>query len=523
MDIADPTLIDLIARAAEAYPDHEAVVDEISRYTYAELIDLALRMGGMLRDRGVRPGDRVALLSPTCAHHAIAVLGVMGMGAIPCSLHVRESVETLAGVIESIAPRLLIFDGLYEREARALLDGSASLTGLVRLSSPLTPAQARASTGGEPLIPDDLAAFDPEPGFAPVEADDVAAIVLSSGTTGLPKGIVHSHRTLAASARNGMLYMVADDQARGLNIFSTAFIGWYNCTFPFLCAGGRVVYRARWEPLDYLRAIETEGITACILVPTMWRMLLKHAGRTDFGSLRRVGYVGEKIDLDTLRTIQSTVCAEVMNSYGATETGTWAGCTVMLPEDYRATGKLDSIGRAARGVEVRIVEPGGPVDRLLPPGQEGELVISGPSVASRIWGQPEVTRKKFDGKWWRSGDLGLMDADGYIYLKGRSDDMIITGGINVLPNVIEDAIRAHPAVAECVVLGMPCDQWGQKVTAFVQSRQALSEEELRGFVDRSGLAGYQKPRAYHFVDDIPRGNTGKISRKQLMEQMRPLA
>jgi len=207
----------------------------------------------------------------------------------------------------------------------------------------------------------------------------------------------------------------------------------------------------------------------------------------------------------------------VINTYGTTETGSWGGCAVMQPEDYVGDSNIESVGKAATGVEIRIIEPGGSTQQGLAPGEEGEVIISGPSVANQIWEQPELADKIFDGRWWRSGDQGLIDKDGYLYLRGRLDDMIISGGINVMPAQVEETILSHPAVNECVVLGLPNELWGQKITAFILKKTEVSVEELTEHVDKSSLSAYKKPRTYYFMDQFPRGNTGKVSRRLLYD------
>jgi acyl-coenzyme A synthetase/AMP-(fatty) acid ligase len=238
----------------------------------------------------------------------------------------------------------------------------------------------------------------------------------------------------------------------------------------------------------------------------------------DLTSLQRVGYAGEPMDLATMVQIRGKFCSSVINTYGTTETGSWGGCTVMQAEDYANEDKIESVGRPAAGVDIRIIAPAGPVDGVLPAGEQGEVIISGPSVADSIWEQPEVARRIFDGCWWRSGDMGFIDEDGYLFLQGRIDDMIISGGINVLPTQVEEAVLSHPSVNECVVIGLPSDKWGQQITAFVVAETGLTAEELFKHVEDSGLASYKKPREFRFRDQLPRGNTGKVNRRLVRQQ-----
>lgn len=513
------TLRDLVHRAAELNPDNEAVVDAVSRYTYSDLLDRIKRMAKLLHTRGVRKGDRVALLMPPSVSHVVALFGAIELGAIPCALHARESEDLLQAVLERLTPRVLVYDGAFREKAQALYDRSEWITASIRSISGITPAE-EASWDEGPVIPADLGNYELDFEPMPVRPEETAVIALSSGTTGVPKGIMHTHRTLVASARCGASYMAAHNSATNINIFTTAFIGWYNTTLPFLYGGSKIVYLSQWDSKAFLQTIQDEKATVCFLVPTMWRMLLREQLQDyDISSLERVGYAGESMDTATMNRLRERICDSVINTYGTTETGSWGGCAVMTPEDYeRYPEKIESVGRPGEGVEIRVVAPNGSVDDIMPSSEEGEVVFSGPSVANQLWEQPELSRKIFQGRWWRSGDMGEMDEEGYLYLRGRIDDMIISGGINVMPGQVEEAVLSHPAVSECVVVGLPSEEWGQQVTAFVVCNEQVTESDLAAHVDSTSLSSYKKPREYRLVSELPRGNTGKVNRKLLRDQ-----
>jgi acyl-coenzyme A synthetase/AMP-(fatty) acid ligase len=412
-----------------------------------------------------------------------------------------------------------VYDAAFDDKATSLLEQVALMTASIRSQSALT-AAGKLQVRQDLLIPRDLDNYELDFEHMSIHPEETAVIALSSGTTGIPKGIMHSHRSLVASARNGTLYTEATENSTTINIFTTAFIGWYNCALPFIYAASKIIFISQWDARQVLQTIQNEKVTVLFLVPTMWRMLItEDIESCDLSSLQQVGYAGEAMDTSTMALIREKICARVINTYGTTETGSWGGCTVMLPEDYENGRNIESVGKAARDVEVRVIAPGGSTEQSLAAGEEGEVIISGPSIANQIWDQKDIADKVFDGRWWRSGDLGVMDEDGYLYLKGRRDDMIISGGINVLPGQIEETILSHPAVSECVVLGLANDKWGQRITAFVLKNSEVSAEELSGHVDKSSLSAYKKPRAYYFLDEFPRGNTGKVSRRLLHEQI----
>jgi acyl-CoA synthetase (AMP-forming)/AMP-acid ligase II len=520
MHDGDATLRSLLHRSAHWYPQHEAAVDGTARLTYARLLDRVQRMAKLLHDCGVRKGDRVALLTYPCVSHLIALFGAIELGAIPCALHVRESAATLTAVLRRLSPRVLVYDGALEALATTLRAQIRFITDAVRAVSEATPAEP-ASPGADPTIPADLDRYtlDFEP--MPIAADDVAVIILSSGTTGIPKGVMHTHRTQTASASAGAHMVGARPGSAIVNASSTAFVGWYNCTLPFLGAAGKVAFQAHWDPREFLRRLQDERATFAFLVPTMWRMLLAQGvERYDLSTLECAAYAGEAMDATTLARLRERICRRVLNVYGATETGAWAGGTAMPIVDPAGETRLGSVGKPLAGSDLRIVRPGGTAQDVLPWGEEGEILIRGASVSGAIWDQPQVARARMEGPWWHSGDLGALDAEGFLYLHGRVDDMIISGGINILPNEIEEALRSHPAVADCAVVGVPDERWGQRVVGFIVARNVVTAEALDTHLQGSGVSSYKHPRDYRFVTELPRGNTGKVARSALRERIR---
>ncbi len=514
----ETNLREMLHRAAKWFPNNEAVVDDIYRYTYAELKDQVQRMAKLLHTRGVRKGDRVALLMYPSVGHVVALFGAFELGAVPCALHLRESPKTLAAVIERLSPRVLVYDGALDQLADELRNLTPLISFGIRAVSEMTPAEK--IVGSDPVIPRDLVqyALDFEP--MPIRGDDVAMIVLSSGTTGVPKGIMHTHRTQIESARGGASIFDTNPYSCIVNASTTSFIGWYNCTMPFLNAAGKVVFMTRWDPKRYLQKLHDEHATFAFLVPTVWRLLFReNLDSYDLSSVKKAGYAGEPMDTHTMGRIREKICTQIINIYGTTETGSCAGGTIMFDEDYRDASKQESVGKPFLNADVRVIKPGGSLTDEMPVGEEGEVIIHGLSVASQVWDQPEVARKIFEDGWWRSGDIGMLDEDQYLYLRGRVDDMIISGGINILPNEIEEAVLSHDAVNQCAVIGLHDEEWGQRIAAFVVTNMALTEDVLREYIESTELPHYKRPREYFFVDSIPLGNTGKVSRRMLHLQI----
>ncbi|MEL0081794.1 MAG: fatty acid--CoA ligase family protein, partial [Gammaproteobacteria bacterium] len=367
------------------------------------------------------------------------------------------------------------------------------------------------------IIPDQLDQYEMD--FEPmaIDAQDIALIGLSSGTTGIPKGVIHRNGPLVESARGGAYIWGSNPHSCQLVPISTSFIGWSNAVFPFMNVGAKSVFMAHFHPLRYVETLVKEKCTTCVLIPTIWRMLFQmDISGYDLSNIELAGFAGEVIDSPTLEKIRTQITPNIINIYGTTET-LLCGGTIMFAKDMTPE-RIESVGKPLLNGEIRIIEPGGSVNDVLPPNEEGEIIVSGPSVANEMWADPALSRKVFEDGWWHSGDLGRLDDENFLYIEGRIDDMIISGGINVMPAPIEQTILDHPAVAEVAVVGLPDEQWGQRIAAFVcLTDPTVTDGHLSEFVEQSDLSHYQRPREYRILDELPKGPTGKLSRKSLRE------
>ena len=507
-------------RAARWFAGNEAVVDAKTRLTYATLDLMSRRAAAMFRSLGAEPGRPVAILAAPTAIYLVAWLGAIRMGALPMALHVRESDGTLAGICRKMQPTLLVYDAAFEAAAEAVAASCPSIKATVRARSAL-PERLTATARPAALLPDDLDSFPADGPLARPAEDDPAIIALSSGTTAVPKGVVHTHRGLVELARTDVyLYGGLRPVDRSLVPLSTAFIGCYNGWLPFLNAGACTVFMERFDLGELVRKVASERISHVFLTPTLWRRLLNSdlAG-IDFSSVRQIGFAAEVMDATTLTRLRRTISPNVVQMYGSTETGAAATCN--WAEDMVGE-RLTSVGRPMLNGDLRIVVPGGGPHDEVPPGEVGEVLITSPSLAAGIWDDPELTAKTFvedgDRRWWRSRDLGRLDADGFLTIEGRHDDMIISAGINIMPGRVEAVLLCHPGVAECAVVGIVHPEWGEEVQAFVVAADpGLDADALDRYAKASELSPYQRPRAYTFVAELPRTATNKVSRKILRE------
>jgi len=514
------TIPNAFARNARWFAGGEAVVDSATRLTYAELDRQSRRAAALFAALGAEPGKPLALLSPPSAIYLVAWLGAIRFGAVPMALHTRESAPTLAAICRKMEPSILVYDASMAALAAGVLAHYPALRACIESRSALPP-QAAGSLRRAASIPADLEDAPPDLRLAAPAEDDPAVIVLSSGTTSIPKGVVHTHRGLIENARTNLyMYQGILPGDRSLVPLSTAFIGCYNGWFPFLNAGACTIFMEHFDIDEVPRRVSSERATHVFLTPTLWRRILNggDAAQT-FRSVRLIGFAAEPMDATTLRRLRQDVSPNVVQIYGSTETG--AAATYITAEEM-AGDRLVSVGRPLVNGDLRIVVPGGTSHQEVAPGEVGEILISSPSLAAGIWRDAEASAASFvsDGerRWWRSRDLGRIDADGYLYLEGRRDDMIISGGINIMPARVEDVLLAHPDVAECAVVGVPHQEWGEEVQAFIVSRDSrLDAAAMERHVRNSDLSSYQRPRVYHFVAELPRTSTNKVLRRALRE------
>ena len=514
------TIPNAFARAARWFGDGEAVVDSATRLTYAELDILSRRAAALFAALGAVPGEPLALLCPPSAIYLVAWLGAVRLGALPMALHTRESPATLAAICRKMQPSLLVYDASLEDLAAGIAAGYPQLRVSIETVSAVPPKRAGAVAAAA-SIPADLDGRLADVTLARPAEDDPAVIVLSSGTTSVPKGVVHSHRGFVENARTNLyLYQGLLPRDRSLVPLSTAFIGCYNGWFPFLHAGACTIFMERFDLGDLVRRVTSERATHVFLTPTLWRRLLNaNEPGADFSSVRLIGFAAEPMDAPTLKRLRDNISPNVVQMYGSTETGAAAAC-IMAEE--MVGDRLVSVGRPLLNGDLRVVTPGGGPRDDVAPGEIGGILVSSPSLAVGIWRDPEATAASFiadgDRRWWRSRDLGHIDAGGYLYLEGRHDDMIISGGINIMPARVEEVLLAHRGVAECAVIGVPDAQWGEQVQAFVvRADPELDAAALERHVRASDLSPYQRPRAYTFVAELPRTPTNKVLRRALRE------
>lgn len=499
----------LLAKRAHLSPDLEAVVDTATgrRFRYAELDARCNRTANALAARGVGPGDRVALLLMNGPEFVETFFAAAKLGAGVVPLNWRLVPDELSFILKDSGARTLVFGAEFAEAVASLHAGGADG------SEVATWVQVGGETADFALDYDALQgeadAASPAIGAA---GDDLLYVMYTSGTTGRPKGVIHTHSTALWAS---------------LTILATAemrFRDRYLLALPLFHVGAltpltsnvhrgvtNVVLRA-FDPAEAWRIIERERVDVGLAVPAMLNFMRKalQAEAPDFSSLRWIMSGAAPVPV-TLIEFYKEIGIEVHQVYGSTET---CGPACLIgPDD--ALARAGSTGKAFFHTDVRIVDADG---RDVAPGEVGEVLVRGPHVMVGYWNRPEATAETLRDGWLHTGDVATMDKDGFVTIRDRTKDMIISGGENVYPAEIENVILGHPGVAEVAVIGQPSETWGESPFAVVVAADpSLRDADVLDHC-RGKLARYKLPKAVEFVDAIPRNPTGKVLKRVLRER-----
>ncbi|QIY76096.1 long-chain fatty acid--CoA ligase [Streptomyces sp. RLB1-33] len=483
--------------SAAAQGDCIAVRHDDSTLTYAELDDTSARVAALLLDRGLRPGDRVALTMPNVPLFPVVYYGILRAGGVVVPMNPLLKAREVAFTLRDCGAQIALVFPLFADQV----------------------AKAAAETGTECLVTEPLAFDDmlraraPMLGIVDRGDDDPALILYTSGTTGTPKGAELSHRNLAtntATATETLLQVEPDDVLfGGLPLFHA--FGQTCALNTAVAAGATLTLLPRFEPQRALEIMARDGVTVFLGVPTMYAALLhaELAEGFDAGRLRLAVSGGAALPVEVLHGFERRFGATVLEGYGLSETSPVAAFN--HPDRPRKAG---SIGLPIRGVEMRLVAEGG---AAVPPGEVGEIAIRGENVMTGYWNRPEATAEAIRDGWFHSGDLARVDDDGFYFIVDRKKDLIIRGGYNVYPREVEEVLYEHPAVAEAAVVGVPHPVHGEEIAAVITVRPGahVTAQEIREHV-KDRLAAYKYPRIVSFTAELPKGPTGKILKREIM-------
>jgi len=511
-------LHDYLDYRAREHASDEFAVQGDRRITYGEAAAEVNRLANAFIEAGLQPGDRIAILSKNSIEYAFTYFAASKAGVVPVPLNYRLAAAEWVYIVNDAGAKLIVAADEYVGAVDAIRTELTSVRQFVGVNiEGMDGIEGWRDfgrwVGGQPAHPPERASR--------ISEDDDVYQMYTSGTTGHPKGAVITHGALAAQLTQVTSLVRASPGERGLIAVPMYHAAGAISSFVAIYWGAALYIHSDFNPVEVVRVLDEERVTTTTLVPAMIQAILvfvPDAGKRAYKDLRQITYGASPIAEETLRRAMDVFKCEFAQAYGMTETT--AVLTYLFPEDHRRAIReqpdlLLSAGRPVLGTELRIVDED---DKPVPNGTIGEVIARGPQLMRCYWNLPDESAEALRGGWMHTGDAGTMDADGYIYIQDRVKDMIVSGGENVYPRVVEDVLFQHPAVGDVAVIGVPHEQWGETVKAIVvlKQGQAATEEEIIEFC-RGRLGGFERPRSVDFVSELPRNPSGKVLKRQLRE------
>jgi feruloyl-CoA synthase len=497
-------LVEILESNTRKNPDKDCLRANGKGYSFRTVRDLAQKAAGLFQGMGLEKGDRIAIMSQNTVSFVVALYGSLMAGGVVVPVNHKLMAPEVDFILNHSGTKIFLFDGS------------------------LVPVADKLSTGVRKLVMDSPAApYEPFEGlcksaqpFSPVEIGDgdLAEILYTSGTTGKPKGCMHTHRGVVMSGITGVIATKMDEDDRLLMAMPIWHSSPLNNWFAGIqYVGGTTVFIREYHPLHFLQAIQQEKCTIYFGPPISYIMpvqMLPNFDTFDLSSMRAWIYGGGPIGADTARMIMAKYKSDrFYQVYGMTESGP-TGTTLMPKDQVRKAG---SIGRSGLpGCDIVVMRS---ATEEAKPGEVGEIWLKADSMMKGYFEDPVATQEVFEKNWYKTGDVVRLDEDGYLFVVDRTKDMIVTGGENVYSKEVEDTITACPGVAAAAVIGIPHPEWGETVAAFVVAAKdaGADEEKIRAFLGDK-LAKYKIPRTIRFVENLPYTPSGKIMKYKLRQE-----
>jgi len=490
------SLAGYLDKGASLGRDAPCLVEGDRTLSYGDVQDLSHRVAGALARDGVQPGGKVGILSSNNALAFACVFGIARRGAVWCPINPRNEMAENRALLELYDCECLIYHPAY---------------------APMVEQLGIART----VCIDDLEGWLGEPGGAADPVDDLAMLVGTGGTTGLPKGVMLTTRNLETMTAMTLVGYPFAGRPAYLALAPLTHAAGVLC-FPVMASGGRIVVMPKPDVGAFLALIERERITHTFLPPTLIYMLLGHEAldATDLSSLQCFWYGAAPMSTARLEEALTRIGPVMAQLFGQTEAPMMV--SMLPPADHFnadgsvATQRLASAGRPAPLVTVGIMDP--ETGAVMAVGERGEIVVRGSLVMAGYYKNPEATEAASADGWHHTGDIGYLDADGYLFIVDRLKDMIITGGFNVYSAEVEQALMQHPAVRDCAVVGLPDDKWGERVTAVIEPSADIEPDELIAFV-KARIGSVKAPKQIELWPELPRSRVGKILKGDVKQEL----
>jgi long-chain acyl-CoA synthetase len=486
----------ILTDSAERDPGHVAIKLDDAELTYAQLDGASAHFVGLLRARGFEPGDRVGVMLPNVPHFPVCYYGVLRAGGIVVPMNVLLKKREVAYYLGDSGAKLLFAWHGFAQDAQAGAEEAGAECALV------TPGEFEQQVGAAEAITEAANTAD----------DDTAVLLYTSGTTGQPKGAELTHANLTLNSEGSRNLFGLGDKAVTLGALPLFHSFGQTCSMNgTLGGGGTLTLIPRFDPAKALEIIQRDRVNIFQGVPTMYGAMLHYSDRASFdvSSLQLCASGGSAMPVELLRGFEEAFGCKIMEGYGLSESSPVASFNHADRER-----KPGSIGTPIANVEMAVVGDDG---NDVAQGEVGEIVIRGYNVMKGYWHRPEATAETIIDGWLHTGDMGRTDEDGYFYVVDRKKELIIRGGYNVYPREIEEVLYEHPAVREAAVLGLPDDEYGEEVAAAVALKDGATAtpDELRDHVKQQ-VAAYKYPRQVWLVDELPKGPTGKILKREIV-------
>jgi long-chain acyl-CoA synthetase len=487
-------LAQMLSETVAEHPERIAIKLDDLELNYTFLDAGAQRVAGLLREKGVGPGDTVGIMLPNVPYFPFAFYGALRLGATVVPMNPLLKGREVAFYLKDSGAKVMF---AWHQFAEAAQEGCEQAGAEC---VPVEPGEFEKLVG----------AAEPVEEIADRDDADTGLILYTSGTTGTPKGAQLTHGNLRNATQISVDLVDTDENAVIFGALPLFHVFGLTCGLNSAVRGGAcLTLLPRFDAEKALQIIERDGVTVFIGVPTMYAALLHHAGEADTSTLQYCVSGGAAMPVEIMRAFEEKFGAKILEGYGLSETTAIASFN--QPDRERKPG---SIGTPVPGMEMRLIDDDG---NDVPEGEVGEIAIRGVAVMSGYHNREDATRDAIseDG-WFRTGDMAKVDEDGYYWIVDRKKEMIIRGGFNVYPREIEEVMYEHPAVREVAIVGIPHGELGEEIAAAVALKEgeSVSEEELRDFA-KSRVAAYKYPRKIWFVDELPKGPTGKILKREI--------
>ena len=509
-----------LRKARDLFPDKVAVVDDDRSFSYAQIGERVDSLAHFFQNRNIQPQDRISILEVNSAAFLETYYAAAGIGAILNPLNYRLAAKEIAFILRDSGSRWLVAASRFASLVRGILAEDTPLEGIVWIGELPSDSARIESHEYETAIRSQAGQFEP----VVIQEDDVAHLYYTSGTTGRPKGVMLTHKNVCLHALGTIAELKLTDSDVWGHIAPMFHLADAWAAFAITWVGGCHVMVAQFEAEAVMTTIEKQRITLSNMIPTMLNLMIKHpkVADFDFSSLRVILSGGAPIAPEVVRSIMDTFGCDYIQTYGMTETSPYLTFSIIkqhlqnLPPEDQFKYKSKT-GRPFMGVDLKVVDVTGcPV--AADETQVGEIWVRGDTVTPGYWNLKKETEQAFSDGWLRTGDLAVVDTEGYVNIVDRKKDMIVTGGENVYSTEVENVLYMHPKVLEAAVFSIPDEKWGEAVAAAVvlKESQTATESEIIQFC-KTHQASYKAPKTIVFIDELPKTGSGKIYKKALRD------